>query len=54
MPRKPRFYLPEIPVHLVQREHSREPVFFYRPNRTPTLVLISDCDLMTLARVGVF
>ncbi|MDH5256401.1 MAG: transposase [Gammaproteobacteria bacterium] len=28
MPRKPRFYLPEIPVHLVQRGHSREPVFF--------------------------
>ncbi|WP_415893819.1 hypothetical protein ACMXYN_05310 [Neptuniibacter sp. PT8_73] len=28
MPRKPRFYLPGIPVHLVQRGHSREPVFF--------------------------
>jgi REP-associated tyrosine transposase len=28
MPRKPRFYLPDIPVHVVQRGHSREPVFF--------------------------
>ncbi|MBN1006961.1 transposase [Amphritea pacifica] len=28
MPRKPRFYLPEVPVHIVQRGHSRDPVFF--------------------------
>ena len=28
MPRKPRFYLPEVPVHAIQRGHSREPVFF--------------------------
>ena len=28
MPRKPRFYLPDVPVHIVQRGHSREPVFF--------------------------
>ena len=28
MPRKPRFYLPEVPVHIVHRGHSREPVFF--------------------------
>ena len=28
MPRKPRFYLPGMPVHVVQRGHSREPVFF--------------------------
>lgn len=28
MPRKPRFYLPGIPVHIVQRGHSQEPVFF--------------------------
>ena len=28
MPRKPRFYLPDIPIHVVQRGHSREPVFF--------------------------
>lgn len=28
MPRKPRFYLPGIPVHAVQRGHSREAVFY--------------------------
>ncbi|MDA1107068.1 MAG: transposase [Proteobacteria bacterium] len=28
MPRKPRFYLPGIPVHVVQRGHNREPVFY--------------------------
>ncbi len=28
MPRKPRFFLPDIPVHIVQRGHSQEPVFF--------------------------
>ncbi len=28
MPRKPRFIIPGIPVHIVQRGHSRDPVFF--------------------------
>jgi REP-associated tyrosine transposase len=28
MPRKPRFFLPGVPVHIVQRGHSKEPVFF--------------------------
>ncbi len=28
MPRKPRFFLPGVPIHIVQRGHSREPVFF--------------------------
>jgi len=28
MPRKPRFYHPGVPAHIVQRGHSREPVFF--------------------------
>jgi putative transposase len=28
MPRKPRFVIPGVPVHIVQRGHSREPVFF--------------------------
>lgn len=27
MPRKPRFYLPGVPAHIVQRGHSRD-VFF--------------------------
>lgn len=28
MPRKPRFYLPDIPAHVIQRGHNREAVFF--------------------------
>jgi putative transposase len=28
MPRKSRFFLPGVPVHVVQRGHSREPVFY--------------------------
>ena len=28
MPRKPRFFIPGVPVHIVQRGHRREPVFF--------------------------
>lgn len=28
MPRKPRFFVPGIPVHVVQRGHSRQAVFF--------------------------
>ena len=28
MPRKPRFIIPHVPVHIVQRGHSRNPVFF--------------------------
>ncbi len=28
MPRKPRFFIPDVPVHIVHRGHSRDPVFF--------------------------
>lgn len=28
MPRKPRFYLPEVPAHVIQRGNDRQPVFF--------------------------
>lgn len=28
MPRKKRFYQPDVPVHVFQRGHNREPVFF--------------------------
>ncbi len=28
MPRKPRFFLPDVPIHVVQRGHGREPVLF--------------------------
>lgn len=28
MPRKPRFYLPDVPAHVMQRGHNRESIFF--------------------------
>lgn len=28
MPRKPRFYIPDVPVHVVRRGNNREPIFF--------------------------
>jgi len=28
MPRKPRFFLPNIPTHVVQRGNNRDPIFF--------------------------
>ena len=28
MPRKPRFYLPVVPVHVVQRGNNRQAIFF--------------------------
>lgn len=28
MPRKLRFYLPDIPCHIVQRGHNKEAIFF--------------------------
>ena len=28
MPRKPRFFLPDVPAHIVQRGHNRGAVFF--------------------------
>lgn len=28
MPRKPRFYLPDVPAHVIQRGNSRQAVFF--------------------------
>ena len=37
MPRKPRFYLPGVPAHLVQRGHSREPVYFEKDDYTAYL-----------------
>ncbi len=32
MPRKPRFIIPNVPVHVVQRGHSRDPVFLEDPD----------------------
>lgn len=32
MPRKPRFYVPGVAVHVVQRGNNREPIFFEEPD----------------------
>ena len=51
MPRKPRFFLPGVPVHIVQRGHSREPVFFENSDYSAYLEWLSeaairyDCDI---------
>ena len=28
MPRNPRYYLPDVPCHVIQRGHNREPCFY--------------------------
>ena len=33
MPRKPRFFLPDLPVHVVQRGNNRQAVFFDNRDR---------------------
>ena len=42
MPRKPRFYIPDVPVHIVQRGHSQEPVFFEEKNYITYLNCLSN------------
>jgi putative transposase len=37
LPRKRRFFLPDVPAHVVQRGHSREPVFFENDDYTAYL-----------------
>lgn len=37
MPRKPRFYLPGVPVHIVQRGNNRDPIFFDESDYTTYL-----------------
>jgi len=42
MPRKPRFYIPGVAVHVVQRGHSRNPVFFDKSDYQAYLRIIGD------------
>ena len=37
MPRKPRFYLPGVPAHVIQRGNCRQPVFYDRSDYTAYL-----------------
>ena len=51
MPRKPRFYLPGVPVHVVQRGHNRQAIFFEHGDYTTYLGYLKegikryDCEL---------
>jgi putative transposase len=51
LPRKPRFFLADVPVHIVQRGHSREPVFFEDSDYSAYLHWVEeaadryDCDI---------
>ena len=37
MPRKPRFYMPDFQIHIVQRGHSQEAAFFENDDHTTYL-----------------
>jgi hypothetical protein len=32
MPRKPRFHLPDVPQHVIQRGNNRNPCFYAEPD----------------------
>lgn len=55
MPRKPRFYLPEIPAHVIQRGHNREAIFFcdqdYLEYLRPLKSSADDCGCLIHAYV---
>ena len=42
MPRKPRFYLPNIPIHVVQRGNNRTAIFFEEADYTSYLKWVKD------------
>jgi putative transposase len=45
MPRKPRFFLPGLAAHVVQRGNNRQPIFFERSDYERYLSLLGDgCD----------
>jgi putative transposase len=55
MPRKPRFFLPDIPVHAIQRGHNRAAVFFADQDYLEYLrclkIAANDCDCQVHAYV---
>ena len=45
MPRKPRFFVPGLPVHIVQRGNNRQAIFFEEIDYDVYLSLLSEaCD----------
>lgn len=54
MPRKPRFYLPNIPVHIVQRGHSRKPVFFETADYQAYLYWLKEASVRYECRIHAY
>ena len=42
VPRKPRFFLPGVPAHLVQRGNNRAPIFFADRDRRVYLAWLTE------------
>ena len=42
MPRKPRFYVLDMPYHVIQRGNNRDPIFFERSNYSTYLNWLSE------------
>lgn len=40
MPRKPRFYLPGVPAHVMQRGHNRDAIFFAEKDYLEYLIIL--------------
>ena len=54
MPRQPRLYLPDIPVHIVQRGNNRQPCFFGDEDYACYLQLAREAALKTNLLVHAF
>lgn len=42
MPRKPRFYIPDMPCHVIQRGNNRDPIFFQESDYHAYLCWLSE------------
>ncbi len=54
MPRKPRFYLPKVPVHVVQRGNNRQNIFFNEPDYTEYLSWLKKASELYGCRVHAY
>ena len=54
MPRKPRFFLPDVPAHIVQRGHNREAVFFEDEDYRAYLSWLKDASIKYNCRIHAY
>jgi len=54
MPRKPRFYISGVPVHIVQRGHCRKPIFFDRQDYVTYLYWLKEASKKYVVSVHAF